>query len=524
MVPIPICPMIGVDWSYPALAKLVPGVNDLATLYPEVAKEADGWDPTSVTAGSGKRVSWQCKNGHTWVAVVQSRTPPTNAGCPFCSGRRALKGVNDLATLFPKIANEANGWDPSTVTTKSAKNVSWRCMQGHTWQATVKERTPPHSTGCPYCSGNKVLAGFNDLATLFPDLASQSEGWDPSTVSAGSRKKYSWRCDKGHTWSASVYSRTPPSNHGCPCCSGRQALPGFNDLATLYPEVALEADGWNPATVTAGSSQKLHWKCADGHRWNAVVCDRTPPKSSQCPFCSGKQVLRGFNDLATLYPDIASQAHGWDPGKVARKSPKKLPWRCDKGHVWYSIVSNRTPPQSTGCTVCLGKQVLVGFNDLATCHPEIAAQAEGWDPKTVTSKSGRKLNWRCENGHVWTAAVGSRTPPISSGCPYCINYGFKPGQPAWLYLQKRPGEQQLGITNNTERRFKEHSKYGWDSIDLAGPFPGEVVMKLEQKFKKWLRKEVGLVPGTTENWFTARLEVNSLAELKAVSGVETDLF
>jgi hypothetical protein len=32
------------------------------------------------------------------------------------------------------------------------------------------------------------------------------------------------------------------------------------------------------------------------------------------------------------------------------------------------------------------------------------------------------------------------------------------------------------------------------------------------------------VPGTHENWFTARMEVQSLAELKARSGVETDLF
>ena len=59
---------------------------------------------------------------------------------------------------------------------------------------------------------------------------------------------------------------------------------------------------------------------------------------------------------------------------------------------------------------------------------------------------------------------------------------------------------------------------------MVGPFPGEQVLATEKKLKQWLRREVGLVPGTRENWFTAKLEVNSLAELKAVSGVETDLF
>jgi len=39
-----------------------------------------------------------------------------------------------------------------------------------------------------------------------------------------------------------------------------------------------------------------------------------------------------------------------------------------------------------------------------------------------------------------------------------------------------------------------------------------------------LKKEIGLVKGTTENWSTTSMEVQSLAELKARSGIKTDLF
>ena len=39
-------------------------------------------------------------------------------------------------------------------------------------EATVKSRTI-NRTGCPYCSHNKVLGGFNDLATLFPEVADE---------------------------------------------------------------------------------------------------------------------------------------------------------------------------------------------------------------------------------------------------------------------------------------------------------------------------------------------------------------
>jgi len=68
------------------------------------------------------------------------------------------------------------------------------------------------------------------------------------------------------------------------------------------------------------------------------------------------------------------------------------------------------------------------------------------------------------------------------------------------------------------------SFFSWDELELVGPYPGDQVLTLEKKLKRWLRREVGLVPGTRENWFTARMEVQSLAELKARSGVETDLF
>ena len=55
-------------------------------------------------------------------------------------------------------------------------------------------------------------------------------------------------------------------------------------------------------------------------------------------------------------------------------------------------------------------------------------------------------------------------------------------------------------------------------------YPGEQVLATERNLKHWLRREVGLVPGTREYWFTASQEEQTLAELKARSGVETDLF
>ena len=71
--------------------------------------------------------------------------------------------------MKPELASEwseENEIKPTEVSIGSHKKVIWKCKLGHEWIATVKSRTI-NRTGCPYCSHNKVLAGFNDLATDF---------------------------------------------------------------------------------------------------------------------------------------------------------------------------------------------------------------------------------------------------------------------------------------------------------------------------------------------------------------------
>ena len=509
------------------MGKLVAGDNDLvatplrslAAAYPELAKEADGWDPSQFTAGSNKKKPWKCKLGHQWSAVIGDRTPPKSCGCPVCSGVRVLAGYNDLKTLLPQLASEADGWDPSTLSAGSGKRVSWKCKQGHTWKASVSDRK---RTGlCPFCSGRRVWKGFNDLETLYPDIASEADGWDPSQVTAGSSRKQPWICKEGHRWEATPKDRKPPSSNGCPYCSGNKVLAGFNDLESLYPDIAKQADGWDPSTITPMSNSRKPWKCSLGHRWTAVVSSR---HRNGCPYCGNWKVLVGFNDLKTKCPDVAEEADGWDTTAVTPGSGKKKSWKCSLGHQWKAIVADRCPPSNNSCPYCAGRIVLPGFNDLKTLYPEVAKEADGWDPAQFTAGSNKQKRWKCEKGHTWIALIDSRTPPRSSGCPECAEKGFNPGKDAFFYLMQRPGEQQLGITNDLKQRVRQHEKNGWSLIDSVGPRSGHEVLAVERQFKQWLRSEVGRVPGTHENWFTTTMEVQSLKDLKRLSGLETDLF
>ena len=151
--------------------------GSLASVHPELIPE---WSeknlpltPDKITFGSNKRVWWKGACGHEWETSVKARSKGEK--CPICSGARVIEGINDLATLKPLLAQEwskKNKLKPTEVSVASHKKIIWKCKHGHEWEASVKSRTV-NGTGCPYCSHNKVLAGFNDLASQYPDIAAE---------------------------------------------------------------------------------------------------------------------------------------------------------------------------------------------------------------------------------------------------------------------------------------------------------------------------------------------------------------
>ena len=300
---------------------LIKGKNDLATLFPDIAKEWDseknnGYSPDMVTAGSSEKAWWKCSLGHTWQALVSSRT--RGIGCPFCSNKRILAGYNDLATTHPIIAAE---WDcskngavtPKEVTYGTTKKYWWICSNGHSYESSVAGRI--RGRCCPICAGQTVLKGFNDLATVNPKLANE---WNytknapltPDQITSGTRRKVWWICEKKHEWEASIASRG--NGFGCPYCSGRIAIAGKNDLITMNPGFLKE---WHPTkngnllpeTFKLYSSKRIWWRCSScGYDWEARISDRS--KGNGCPACNRinrtstpEQIL--FYYIHTVFPD-----------------------------------------------------------------------------------------------------------------------------------------------------------------------------------------------------------------------------
>lgn len=294
--------------------------RSLSECYPELVEEwnrerNEGMTPADFTPGSHKKVWWICSKGHEWQADIFART--RGSGCPVCAGRKIIAGENDLETLYPEIAGQwhatkNHGLLPSEVPAHSTRKVWWVCDNGHEWRSQIAART--RGAGCPICSGRQVQAGYNDFASAYPEMATQ---WmteknlpiKPDEITPQSNVRVWWSCDKGHEWQAKVSARVT-HNSGCPYCTGRLALAGFNDLATVHPKIAAQ---WNyerngeltPEMVTPGSTKKVWWRCSLGHEWQALIYSRTSPRKHGCPYCSGRyREPRKYGDIELLHGNI----------------------------------------------------------------------------------------------------------------------------------------------------------------------------------------------------------------------------
>ena len=384
-------------------------------------------------------VLWRCNSKHEWLATIASRQD-LGTGCPYCSGRLAIAGESDLVTTHPELAHEFDvvknsPLRPDEIKAGSGKKFWWTCAQGHSWQAVAANRSR-RGDGCPYCSGRNPIQGESDIATISPGLSAQ---FDPSKnvielsdLKANSNKKVWWLCDIGHSFEASPNNRFS-KNSGCPICSGKITLAGFNDLKCRYPRVA---DSWSPKNlplepdaVTTGSNQKVWWFCPAGHEWFGSIKNRL---KTGCPICSGKRIWPGFNDLPTTNPELLAE---WDYEKNSKLGSTDV-----------------------------GKASSVGV----------------W--------------WICHQGHSWKTKTSIRVR--GSGCPSCNVGGYNPSALSTLYFLKHQDfpAYKLGIMNLGTKRLENLGKSGWQVQFLFENQSGEKIRLLESALFSWVRQELGLNP------------------------------
>lgn len=346
---------------------------------PELSKE---WHPTkngdlnpsNVLANAHRKVWWLGKCNHEWKASVYSRN--SGSKCPYCNNKKILKGFNDLQSQYPDIAKEWNYEKnenilPDEILKGSNTKVWWKhqvekngILFTHEWEAKVVERI--NGAQCPYCTGHKVLAGFNDLETEYPELIKE---WDdkknsklsPREVSSGSDKKVWWITKDGKSKYLKIYDKVSSEKRRLKKIELKY-LPVKNNISELYPELVKE---WHPTKngdlkpymYTKGSEKKVWWQIEvekEGKRflleWEASIINRV--KGRGCPYISKsiQKILEGFNDLATTHPEVAKE---WHPTKNGDKRPQDISAGCNVKYWWIDCEGNefeRTPNERTRLT------------------------------------------------------------------------------------------------------------------------------------------------------------------------------
>lgn len=195
--------------------------------------------------------------------------------------------------------------------------------------------------------------------------------------------------------------------------------------------------------------------------------------------------------------------------------------------------------------------VIVGWNDLATTHPELAKECLD-DATKYVAGTAKKLCWKCSIcPNKWKATgcnrvngcggcgvcanrivlkgwndIATTRPDLAEeclddatkytastnkklrwkcracqrkwkatgwdrfngcGCPHCAKRGHDQTKESFFYLVHRSGQFKIGIMNTETIRLDKHSRSGWSVVEKI-MMEGGLVRDLETKVKQLLRK------------------------------------
>ncbi len=414
--------------------------HNLTIDYPEIL---DKWDyennekgPENYSIGSKKKLWWKCDNGHRWESTP--RNILITKYCPYCFGRYAIEGENDLLTLNPDLAKEWNyekngDLRPNMVKAGSTYKVWWKCEKGHEWQATITNRTKGRN--CPFCSNyrrvsipekivyfyinnyyehveaNYKLPSFNNM---------EFDIYIPANKIAIEYDGVAWHSDIARDKAKDELA----SKSGINLIRIREKnLPNYKTNAKFIITKNPTEDMTYLKDTILELFEYINKKY--GYDINPIIDIRNDyPKILEIMNYEEKS-----NSLETKFPDVAKE---WNyekngelkPSQISPGSSKLVWWKCEKGHEWQNTPANRTNKDNmNNCPYCKNKKVWPGFNDLVTINPKIASQ---WNyekngdlkPTMVTIKCSKNVWWKCEKGHEWQARIYSRE---KSNCPYCGN-------------------------------------------------------------------------------------------------------
>ena len=160
--------------------------------------------------------------------------------------------------------------------------------------------------------------------------------------------------------------------------------------------------------------------------------------------------IKEIKDFLTANPQYYSNKNDTDICNISSK--KKYYFISDCGHESYAFPNNIIKNNHVGCSVCSGKSVLVGTNDLNSQCPEVAQYLKNKDDGfKYTKGSNAKVEWTCPNcGYTFKKQINQMTNSLNL-CPRCSNSNSYPER---LFM---------AILDQLKQNYKVHVRFSWSN-------------------------------------------------------------
>lgn len=239
--------------------------NSLQKMYPELSKEwspgGNRRTPDEIMFNSTKKYWWQCeKHKIRWQQSPLDRIE-TKTGCPVCDIEKS-----SLERAYPQLAAE---WDyeknpsdhtPENVTPNNyTQRAWWKCVGGHSWGATVKNRVS-RKMNCPDCERENKNLADSISSDLYAEWVPYLNGNKmPEEISAAdSHLSYWWMCkERGHLELETANARKRKDH--CIKCEEEKMSLAFNAPIEILNEWDTSKNTETPLDVYYKSTKSYWW-------------------------------------------------------------------------------------------------------------------------------------------------------------------------------------------------------------------------------------------------------------------------
>jgi hypothetical protein len=280
-----------------------------------------------------------------------------------------------------RIAEEREGSCLSESIENSKDKLEWKCKFGHVWKALFSN--VKRGSWCDKCARKASADKRRKNISEIQSLAKSKGGECLSEVYEGAHRRLSFRCANGHVWKAT------PNNvrlgKWCRICSISSRKSKYSIQDAIHIAKSREGECLTRAQEYKNSKQKLSWKCARGHTWEAAL--ETVLAGHWCKVCgyasSAKKRLKSIVELH----QIAESRGGKCLVNEHTGVDRKIPWECSNGHRFEARPSKILKGQwCPTCSGYLGERICREFLSQLFCADFPKAR-----PNWLLSENGFRL-------------------------------------------------------------------------------------------------------------------------------------